>query len=317
MIHWGCIGTGAIASAMAEQLSMHPQAIMSAICPATGRRIDADQLYGFQRVVANYEELISLPEIDIVYVASANTDHARHSLAALRAGKHVLCEKPVAMNNDELKTVLAVARMYKRLFLDGIFQAYLPSFRTLMRELKVRSPTRIMQLNEKIKHEVMQNSHLLTSPSLGGGIYEGTGSYTAHMLVSLMGVNAITALHPHNVVVSSTKGQGDVDWETIVTIDFPSGSKAVLTHVAQNDTTPSKVASHSGNITFDLPKISYIQVDGKLLDIEGQGRHPGLGWEVSHAMELLTLGAIESPLLPHDVSLATGHLMDIVRSKMS
>lgn len=318
MINWGCIGTGAIANAMGEQLSMLPRANLVAICSATGRQIDASQLYGFKRVVDNYETLLSIKEINIIYVASANTDHAKHSLAALRAGKHVLCEKPVAMSMQELLEVQKTANLYKRIFLDGTFQAYLPSFKVLTEQLKLRNPPLVIQLNKKIKLKLMHNSPLLTSSRLGGGIYEGTGSYTAHMLVTLMGVNNVMALRTERVVVSSVQGPGGVDWQTMVNIEFPSGTRAILSHVAYNSTTLSKVSSHSGVVEFDLPKISQINTEGTSIQKEcaGVGAHPGLGWEASHAMDLIAAGRLESPLLTYDVSKAVTHLMDIVRDKI-
>ena len=317
-MNWGCIGTGAIAHAMSEQLSMLPEANLFAICSATGRSVDASQLFGFQRVVENYEALVKIPEIDIVYVASANTDHAKHSLAALRAGKHVLCEKPVAMNMHELVEMQTTAKLYKRLFMDGTFQAYLPSFRTLSNLLTLRGPPLTIHLNKKIKYKIMHESPLLTSSQLGGGIYEGTGSYTAHMLVAIMGVNVVMALRHERITVSSIKGPGGVDWQTMVNIEFPSGTMAVLSHVAYNDTTLSKVTSHSGGVEFNLPKISRITTEGVPIELEcdGVGKHPGLGSEAQHAMDLLATGTLESPLLTYDTSRAIVHLMDLVRSKI-
>lgn len=318
MFNWGCIGTGAIANAMGEQLEMLPLANLLAICPATGRRLDVSQLYGFKRVVGDYEALLQIKEIDIVYVASANTDHVKHSLAALRAGKHVLCEKPIAMSIEELLEVQTTARLYRRLFLDGTFQAYLPSFQVLTAQLKTRAPPLTIKLHKKIKYTLMKNSPLLTSPKLGGGIYEGTGSYTAHMLVSLMGVNVVMGLRAERVIVSSIKGPGGVDWQTIVKIEFPSGTTAELNHVAYDSATLSKVSSHGGVVEFDLPKISTIITEHVPMELEcsGSGAHPGLGHEASHAMDLIATGKIESPLLPYDTSIAIIHLMDLIRSKI-
>ena len=318
IFNWGCIGAGANANAMGEQLSMLQSVNLVAICQATTRRLDASKLYGFKKVVDNYKTLLSIPDIDIVYVGSANVDHAKHSLAALRAGKHVLCEKPVAMSMQELIEIQKTARSYGRLFLDGITQAYLPSFQTLTRQLKLRAPSLAIQLISKIDYNQMRRSATLTSPLLGGGVYENTGSYTAHMLVTLVGVNVVLSLHPERVVVSSVKGPDGVDWQTMVNLEFPSGTRATLTHVAYNTSTLSKVSSHSGVVTFDLDNLSQFTTEGVSIDMQsvGVGNRPGLAWEASHAMNLLTASKIQSPLLPHDVSRAILYLMDIVRSKI-
>lgn len=77
--------------------------------------------------------------------------------------------------------------------------------------------------------------------------------------------------------------------------------------------------SHSGVVEFDLPTISQITTEGVAMQLEnmGGGDHPGLGWEASHAMDLVAAGTLESPLLPYDVSKAVTHLMEIVRSKLN
>lgn len=317
-IGWGCIGTGNIARDMGEQLSMLSQASLVAICSATGRRVDVDQLFGFRRVVETVEQLLKIPEVDIVYVASANVDHARHSLAALRAGKHVLCEKPIAMSKEEAETVISVAFRRKLLFMDGTFQAYLPTFSRLSAHIKSKGPPQIIQLHRKIKAVLMEESPLLTSATLGGGIYDGTGSSTAQMLVALMGVNVVRGLRPHHMKVRSVR-RGDVDGDTTVSIDFPSGVRATLSHVAHNETKPSRVALQCGAILFDLPKLEHITIDGEPLNElrpTEHGDHPGLGYEAAHAMHLLNSHQTESPLLPHDASLAMMHLMDLVRANI-
>lgn len=319
-IGWGCIGTGNIARAMGEQLSMLPRAAPIAICSATGRRLDVDRLFGFHQFVESVEKLLSIPEIDIVYVASANTDHARHSMAALRAGKHVLCEKPVAMSEEEARVVISTAARRGLLFMDGTFQAYLPVFARLSSYMKEMGPPQIITLNKKIKTVLMNESPLLTNAALGGGIYEGTGSYTAQMLVTLMGVNAVRALRSENVRVQSVPSR-KVDWSTLVYIDFPSGTRATLSHHARDKTDRSKVVFQCGSILFDLPKLEQITINGEPLShsatpLMPHGAHPGLGLEAAHAMDLIASHKFESPLLPHDTSLAILHLMDLVRAKI-
>jgi len=315
-IGWGCIGTGNIASAMGEQLAMLPRAVPVAICSATGRRMDVEQLFGFRKVVENVDQLLAIQEIDIVYVASANTDHARHSIAALRAGKHVLCEKPIAMNEEEAETVISIATRRNLLFMDGTFQAYLPVFKQLSTIIKERGPAQIIQLHKKIKTGLMQQSPLLTSAALGGGIYDGTGSYTAHILVSLMGVNAIGGVRPRHVRVQSAS-IGKVDWSTTASIDFPSGTQVTLSHLAHDEQRMSKVVFQCGSVEFDLPKLKRVTIDGQPLSNDVQsterGVHPGLGHEAAHAMELIEKNQIESPLLPHNTSLAMMHVMDLIR----
>ena len=97
-LRWGCIGTGHIARAMAQQLSRLPGAQREAICSGSGKSADAIEEarveYGYARALSLHE-LMADSDIDVIYVASANCAHAAHCLSALKAGKAVLCEKPL------------------------------------------------------------------------------------------------------------------------------------------------------------------------------------------------------------------------------
>ena len=111
-IRWACIGTGHIAMAMAQQLSRLPGARREAICSASGKPAAAIENIraqcGYARALT-FDELIADGDVDIVYVASANSAHAAHCLAALRAGKPVLCEKPLTLSLAEAEEIIAEA----------------------------------------------------------------------------------------------------------------------------------------------------------------------------------------------------------------
>lgn len=79
------------------------------------KRQQAAHDYGLV-VYPSREELLADPEIDIVLVATTNEEHKNNCIAALAAGKHVICEKPVTMSSDELREVMEAAKKYDRLF---------------------------------------------------------------------------------------------------------------------------------------------------------------------------------------------------------
>ncbi len=98
-IRWGVLGTGMVAQAFAEDLRLVPGATLVAV---SSRRMEQARAFAgrFQisRVHAGVSELAADGEIDVVYVASPHIHHVEHCLACLRAGKSVLCEKPLAVN---------------------------------------------------------------------------------------------------------------------------------------------------------------------------------------------------------------------------
>ncbi|MEQ1866706.1 MAG: Gfo/Idh/MocA family oxidoreductase, partial [Micropepsaceae bacterium] len=118
----GIIGAARVAVyAMIVPAKENPRAHVAAIAardPARGRAFAA--AHGIARVHSSYNDLIGDPSIDLVYVATPPALHAASAIAALRAGKNVLVEKPFAMNAAEARAILAESVRAGRL----VFEAY-------------------------------------------------------------------------------------------------------------------------------------------------------------------------------------------------
>merc|ERR1712232_306695 len=264
--------------------------------------------FGYSRALT-LDELVQDSCVDVVYIASANTAHAAHCLSALRAGKHVLCEKPLTMTLSEAEDVYAEAAKQGRLLMEGTFSAYLPAFTLLRRKLTEIGQVQHVEINKKVKREIMESSSIINRRSLGGGIFDATGSYTTHALCVIFGAAAVLALCPSDVdVVSTPDPNGEVDWETVARIRI-CGITALLTHRVTDEKIPSTVQGTTGSIEFTLPKLEYVTVNGErfetgyggmepLTDLEisepkaPHGEHPGLGVEAICFHRALAAGAI-------------------------
>ncbi len=110
-LRWGIIGAGGIAGDWTD--SLHTQTDQRVLAVASRDRARADRFaadHGIERGYDGYEQLVADPEIDIVYVATTNNAHLEQALLVIAAGKHVLIEKPIAMNADEARQIAAAAR---------------------------------------------------------------------------------------------------------------------------------------------------------------------------------------------------------------
>ena len=109
---WGIAATGGIARGFVQDVDMLDDAEVLAVGSRTLARAEefADE-HGIPRRYGSYEELADDPEVDVVYVASPHARHAADTLLFLEAGKHVLCEKPFALNASEAETMIAAARV--------------------------------------------------------------------------------------------------------------------------------------------------------------------------------------------------------------
>ena len=124
----GIIGAGGIAHKMAQTLSRMTEAEFYAIASRSADKAESfAKQYGAARAYGSYEALLEDGAVDLVYIALPHSHHCEWTLAALDAGKHVLCEKAFAANAAQTRQMLARAAEKKRLLAEAIWTRYMPS----------------------------------------------------------------------------------------------------------------------------------------------------------------------------------------------
>ncbi|RME70808.1 MAG: gfo/Idh/MocA family oxidoreductase [Verrucomicrobia bacterium] len=116
----GVIGAGAIGILHIQSFQKHPAArvvALAEVSPERGR--EAADTYGIPALVSDYRELLARDDIDVISIALPNYLHATVALEALRAGKHVMLDKPMATNARDAARLVAEARKRRRLFMVG------------------------------------------------------------------------------------------------------------------------------------------------------------------------------------------------------
>jgi predicted dehydrogenase len=126
-LHWGIIGPGRIAPRIARALVDHPRGDLHAVASRDLERARAfAAAYGAPVAYGSYEALLADPSVDVAYVALPNHLHAEWSVRALQAGKHVLCEKPLALTVAEVDEIAAAAARSGRLAVEAFMYLHHP-----------------------------------------------------------------------------------------------------------------------------------------------------------------------------------------------
>ncbi len=121
----GVIGVGNISQAHIGAYLKNPNVELYAFCDIREERLkEMGEKYGITRLFTNKEDMLALPELDAVSVCTWNSAHAPCTIAALNAGKHVLCEKPMAMNEEEAKEMKEAAERNGKLLMVGFVRRY-------------------------------------------------------------------------------------------------------------------------------------------------------------------------------------------------
>jgi predicted dehydrogenase len=204
-LRWGILGTGMIAKKFAADLPHSESGELTATASRSQESADqfADQFGG--RGIAGNEALLADPEIDAVYVALPNGLHRETTIAALRAGKHVLCEKPMARNAAEAVEMFAVAEDCDRVLVEAFMYRAHPLIRKLVETVRSGAigDLRLMRSNFTFAREASQDDARY-HPEQAGGALMDVGCYCIHLARALAGsepveAHAIAHLHPFGV----------------------------------------------------------------------------------------------------------------------
>ena len=188
-IKWGILAPGNIAHRFAKGLSVIPDAELIAVGSGSKERADAfaDE-FDVPRRYGSYEDLVSDPDVDAIYVATLNTFHKECSILCLRAGKAVLCEKPFAINAEEAKEMIACAKECRQFLMEAMWTRFLPvmvKVRELLADGAIGEP-RMLTADFGIRKEVDPESRIF-NPKLGGGGLLDVGIYTIAMAFMVFG----------------------------------------------------------------------------------------------------------------------------------
>jgi D-xylose 1-dehydrogenase (NADP+, D-xylono-1,5-lactone-forming) len=220
-LRWGVLGAAWIADravipALQEAAGCELVAIASRDperAAAMGRR------HGVGRFHAGYEELLDDPEVDAVYLPLANNLHREWTLRALAAGKHVLCEKPLALNAGEAEEMAAAAAAADRLLMEAAMYRFHPRMRRLVASF---AEERIRHLYTTFGFTIRTAGNYRLQPELGGGALLDVGFYVADIARWMLG-------EPERVeAVIRRQGREGVDMSCSALLAFPSGAQASL-----------------------------------------------------------------------------------------
>jgi len=172
--------------------------------------------HGIPRVHADYAAVLADPDVDAVYVPLPNSLHLPWTQRALAAGKHVLCEKPLAMNATEAREMADSARASGRLLMEAAMHRFQPRVRALVASL---AGAEIRHVSAAFAFPITAGDNYRLRPELGGGALLDVGFYVADVARWLLG-------EPERV--EAVVRGGAVDMSCAALLGFPGGAQAAL-----------------------------------------------------------------------------------------
>ena len=314
-LRWGVLGTGWIAGKFTTALHGHTtQRMVAAASREETRAAAFAHEHGIERSFGSYQALVEDPEVDVVYIATPHPMHLRDATLALEAGKHVLVEKPFALDGTEARRLAEAAKASDAFCMEAMWTFFLPKY-DVVRQV-VQSGLLGEVKTAILDHgEWFDESHRIMWPDLAGGSLLDLGTYTFVVADDLLGpgrvVGAAGDMTTTGVegqvsgIVLHESGAQSLHHSTILT-DTPiraviAGTVAVL-EMEPPFFMPGalRVRFHDGRpeLTYDEPRLG----------------HEALFYSAVEAARRIAADETESPLRPLEASVRALDLLDQVRT---
>ena len=313
-VRWGIIGTGSIASAFAHSIKHCNHSELSAVF---GRNKETLQIFSQKFDVAginDIDELVVSNSIDAIYIATPHSSHFEYALQAIKNNKHVLCEKPIAMNHIESMVLFGLAKDCGVFLMEAYMYRTHPQTFNILKNIESLCDT-----NEKVEinasfgfHAEIPKDHRLRNPMLGGGAIMDVGCYPLSMSKLLAGhILKKPYADPISIEASGNLDETGVDSNSKAHILFSENIEANIS-CAINEEYENNLEIISGDYKLSVSQpwhcgqfqdgYSSIKVysKNKLVDEISFKDEVGLFTrEIDHASECILNNKLESDLISH------------------
>lgn len=244
-INWGILGLASIAlDEGIKAIENEPSSVFYALATNTQEEYHkAQKTLGMEKLYSDYEALLSDDQVEAVYIPLPNALHKEWTLKALEKGKHVLCEKPLALHEEEVLAMMAKAKENGCVLLEGFMYRYTPRMKKVQEVIDRGVLGEIRHVETSFRFMLEDSEDVRMDPSLGGGAFYDVGTY---------GVNFMTSIFkkkPMSILAMKRMEKG-VDVQSTVLLEYDDGISGVI---------------HSAFNSFEKNEAEIIGTKGRLL----------------------------------------------------
>ncbi|RNL50392.1 Gfo/Idh/MocA family protein [Arthrobacter oryzae] len=317
VLRWGIMGPGWIADLFTKALQAHTRQVVAAVGSRSLERSEAFAAqHGIASAYGSYEELAASDDVDVVYVATPHNFHHAAAVLALAAGKHVLIEKPIALNAAEARDIRDRAAAAGLMATEALWSFFLPKFDVARQVLESGT---LGELTTVITEygEFYDPSNRIFDPALAGGPLLDLGTYPLALITSMLG-------EPSQVKAIGTDHTTGVNGQISAIMSFTGGAQAIVNTQLHNFTpTAASLVGRKATLNFDgmfnRPggfAVNY--PDGTVLRYdEPTGAHvDGLHFQAAAVARSIHAGDRGVPERPLSESITTMDVADEIRRQL-
>jgi predicted dehydrogenase/aryl-alcohol dehydrogenase-like predicted oxidoreductase len=259
-VRWGILGSGAIASTFARALATTRQSALHAVASRSQEKAEKfGNDYSAPRRYGSYDALLADPEVDAVYIATPHPQHAEWAIKAARAGKHILCEKPISVNHAGAMAIVEAAEIAGVFLMEAFMYRCHPQTAKLVELIRTGAIGQVRVIQATFSFHAMPNpsSRIYNADLAGGGILD-VGCYSMSMARLIAGAaTGNDFADPIAVTGAGHIGETGIDEWAVGTLKFPGNVVATIaTGVGVNQENCVRVFGAEGSIVLSNPWVA-------------------------------------------------------------
>lgn len=336
MIRFGIVGTGRISEWVLKGAIQDQRFKATAVCSRSGDAAAAfiskhpEVFSADTKIFTSIEDLASCPDVDAVYIGTPNRTHRDYTVTCLEHGKHVLCEKPLGCDEQEVKDMTDASKRNGKALMEAMISTLNPNFKAARAKLEEIGDVRQVfssycQYSTKydaLKQGIVANSF---NPQMGGGALEDIGVYTTFPTVALFGEPADVT----SKVTTIPEECGNVNLQGMTILQYDGMIASLAYSKAVDAHTVTEICGEKGNIILDnihnCKKVEFLPhaapSGGRGPAAERELLREGLEmddyfYEFEEFINVIESGKIESEINTHEVSLVNRRLMDTINKSI-
>lgn len=319
-IQWGILGAGGIAKKFvaSARASGNANEVAAAASETNGKAEAFANELSIPKAFNSYAALLADADISAVYIGNTHNFHYETVLQALDAGKHVLCEKPLAVNAKQASEMIEKAKAKNLFLMEAMWTRFLPACRQVMDWIEEGRIGEVHQIEASFgfRNDGWPAEGRMLNPELAGGSLLDMGIYPLSFASLVMG-----GAKPQKIQSQLSFGATGVDEDGVLLFRYENEVNAILrTSFKMNLDARAVVSGSLGRIT--LPHVFIGQSEVRL-ETEGEEvtkrfrmrEEHGFRFEIEHAADCIRKGVIDSPVMPLSETLALAETMDAIRAQ--
>lgn len=316
--NWGIIAPGRIAHRFAQGLAVIDDATLYAVASSDISRAAAfaDTYGGASKLYGNYDALIADPEVDAIYIANPHRYHYDCVERCLKAGKPVLCEKPLTVTAAESERLFTLAETEGVFLMEAVWSRFLPAWAQVKKWLNddLIGDVRVISSTFGFNVPRDKEDRLLNLDSAGGVLLD-MGIYNVAMSQFVMDCN------PVKILADGIVGETGVDERSSGLLNYGGPISMFTTNFQAQTTNDMTISGTRGSIVVDAEfwaaqRATLTVKDGDVVTIEKPFRASGFEYQTEAAMRCIRAGKLQSEVIPWKDTLGNMRTMDEILTQV-